>query len=197
MNSPFFRAKLLTAILFQMTLSLTSSAQNILYTRAELSWFKSLEPETRSEALLIFDKASGELRGKLSLLPLIKNATLLDSIQGTSEPLELKFSGVFPSGLVPISQPEFFSAAENEKQVKMDTRYQLGDSAVNGSLTVILTMLRDKANVPPSAIEAVILPCRANFVIQLDPKDFGLHLPPLKWTQPFIVEVENGIINRQ
>ena len=167
-------------------------AQNLLNCTADLQWQNSKEGEKRSVAVLIFDKASNELIGDISLLPLLNNPDLRDSLENVNPPFHLIFRGQFP-----INQPEFFSAAENEKQVNIDARIQLGDSVFYQPINMVLTMIRDKSNVAPSGMETSVLPCRANFVLLIDPRKFGLHLNPVKWTKKFTVEVDNGVINRR
>lgn len=165
--------------------------QSLMNCKADLEWAGGKEGEKKTDAQLIFDKASNELRGDIVLGPLVADPDLRDSLQNLLPPFRLTFSGLFP-----LNQPEFFSAADNEKQISMEARIKIGDSTHIQNISMILTMLRDKRNDLPSGTESYVLPCRANFVLSIDPKRFGLHSKPLKWTRKFTIEVENGIINR-
>jgi hypothetical protein len=133
------------------------------------------------------------MSAEVALSPLIENSEQRDSAAGDFVPFVLKLKGIFP-----FSQPEFFSAADNEKQLSMDVKIQIGDSIENRRMALILTMLQDsKNNATPGALNTSLLPCHANFVLAMEPKRFGLDKSGLRWNQKFIIEVENGIINKK
>jgi len=166
--------------------------QTMINCKANLQWLGGKEGEKKSDAVLVFDRASNELKGDRNLVPLLTNLELRDSMKFVTPPFHLLFTGHFP-----LSQPEFFSAADNEKQVTMEARISIGDSVRIQQLSLILTMLRDKQNDIPGGTESYVLPSRANFVIQIDPFQFGLNFGPFRWKRIFTIEVENGIINRK
>jgi hypothetical protein len=192
MNTKHCFKTFIILILFQMFHGKTS-AQNRLYGNAALEWANKQEGEKPARLLLLYDKSSAELSAEVALSPLIENSEQRDSASRDFAPFVLKLQGVLP-----YNQPEFFSAADNEKQLSMDVKIQIGDSIENRRMTLILTMLQDnKNNNTPGGLNTSILPCHANFVLAIDPIRFGLHKSGLKWRQKFTVEVENGIINKK
>lgn len=179
-------------ILLNFNLLTRLKAQSLMNCKADLEWTSGREGEKQTNALLVLDKASNELKGDIGLSPFVSDPDLRDSLQNLQPPFHLTFSGLFP-----LNQPEFFSAADNEKQVTMQARITIGDSTLIQNMSLILTMLRDKRNDVPSGTESYVLPCRANFVLSVDPKSFGLNRSPLRWNRKFTIEVENGVINRK
>jgi len=188
-----------TTLFFLLSLGLcfvnqfTGLAQNRIYGNADLQWADRHGGKKSSRLFLLYDKSSGELSAEVALFPLIENSQQRDSASRSFSPLKLYLKGIFPHNL-----PESFSVSDNEKQMLMEVKIQIGDSIETRTISLILTMLQDNnTSSAPSGLNTSILPCRANFVLALEPARFGLHKSGLKWKQKFMVEIENGIINKK
>lgn len=183
---------LFCCLIIQVSIGLqTIVAQPMIYSQTNLGWVEKGESEVKTNSLLVFNKATRDFSAEIAFGPLLKNRILKDSLENADGLLKILIHITIEERI------ESFGASENKKTIKPMARVTIGDSTKFMYLPLVFNSLGDKANSSEPAYDATTIPARVNFVLVVDPIEFGLNRKPIFWTKRFIAEVENGFVNKK
>jgi hypothetical protein len=142
-----------------------------------------------TDAVFSLSASTGQFLGVINLFPIVPNPDIQDSFAVSSRPLQFVMKGQFPAGDISFMNPR-----DNERKYSMPCTCSVYDSVRSCQLYFSLVSLHDQplANVAGSFIYTSAL----DFVLVINPKDYGLHALPFEIPRPIIITAKNGIINK-
>jgi len=160
--------------------------------KVNLEWKGAGKGEIQSMGVFYVKTAIRDWSGSVELQPLVKDPDLTDSLQAAGKPMKILLSGRFPGMM-----PDLIPASPNEEQFQMEVKIQILDSVQTRTVEFQIHQSGEKNNNTPNSYGTSTCLGKISFVLELNPAHFGLNQPPLNWSLPLYVEVENGIVNKK
>jgi hypothetical protein len=142
-----------------------------------------------TEAIFSLNSATGEFKALIDLFPVVPNRDNKDTLAIQMHPLQISMKGRFPAGDI-----SFLTSRENEKRYTMPCTCMIYDSIKNCAIQFNLLTYQDQPLINETG--ATIYQSTLNFVMAIDPHDFGLDTQPFAITKPILIIAKNAVINK-
>lgn len=142
-----------------------------------------------TDAVFTLNAATHEFTAVINLFPIVPAKDFQDSIAARDRPLQLKLKGQFPAGDI-----SFRTLRDNDKKYTMTCYCNIYDTVRNCSLDFGLITLQSESVSEVS--DVAVYQSRLNFIMMINPQDFGLSLQPFAINYPILIVAKNAIINK-
>lgn len=138
-----------------------------------------------AEGFISVREGTQDFKAAIGLFPIVPNQDAADSLAQRDKPLVLMLEGEFP-----VQNIDFLTAADNAKQYTMTVTAYLNDSTLQVPLSFTLLVPEDARN------DESVYPAQMSFIMLIDPKRFGLNVPPFDMNELILVKGANTLINK-
>jgi hypothetical protein len=178
--------KLLLLVCFSL-LSLQAFAQEEALSHLSLSTKvgDSISAPIPTEGVIVVREGTQDFHAHIRLFPIVPNKDAEDSLEQENKPLILTLDGKFP-----VDNFDFLTTADNAKQYTMNVTAHLYDSTIVTPLSVIVSVPQDRPD------DGGVYPAHLTFLMILDPKQFGLGVPPFDMHDLVMIQVADALINK-
>jgi hypothetical protein len=172
-------------------ISVAVTAQSRVSSKISLALVNEQNPvvTTLTDAVFTLNASTGEFKGVINLFPIVPNPDRQDSLAFQGTPLQLFMSGRFPVGDI-----SFLTSRENSKRYSMPCSCAIYDSVKTCIIQFNLLTFQDQPLVNETG--ATIYQSTMNFVMTIDPRDYGLNQEPFAINKPILIIAKDGVINK-
>jgi len=133
--------------------------------------------------------STGEFKAVINLFPIVPSPDRYDSMAYMQRPLQLTMRGSFPAGDI-----SFLTSKDNDRTYSMPCSCSIYDSVK--SCTVQFHLVTNQDQPLTVQIGANVYQSTMNFVMVIDPHDFGLARQPFAIPQPILVIARDAVLNK-
>jgi len=142
-----------------------------------------------SDAVFSLNSSTGEFRAVINLFPVVSNPGKQDTLSFQGTPLQLVMNGRFPVGDI-----SFLTSRENSKRYSMPCSCSIYDSVKTCIVQFNLLTYQDQPLVNETG--ATIYQSTMNFIMTIDPRDYGLDQEPYAINKPILIVAREAVLNK-